>query len=781
MSYQQSTNSNIKSVQSHTLKAVAVGVLLSLSSGAYADLPSSITSHCNYAGTADNFDDDSLTNLVDGVPCDADLGLASINHLINGDFESGAQFWKVAGTTYTSVEGITADSNAISVTSTLAKKTLTAPVMQVSEISSVTINFWVKAETVADAALLPKLKLILDAAPGSTKKNGSNQPDKFLTAIQISNQDIPAPIDPAADDTLGFNAAEWLPVSVTFDFAEVNIASQEAIDDQGYGALINLVDGKYTGKITFKVQTFAADDTVLIDNMSIYSDTDKVLMMSNAVTDSDGDGIMNDVDPRPSQAYYTESKPSDDFDGDGVINSEDALPYEPNFSSDINNDGYADEQSAPLVNALSDTSFELLDAENKLEDNGLWNNAQFTSVIDALVGETSFKVDNSKESKSKTINIVANDQVTVGFWAKTDDASFNADGEALTVQVTLTGANQDTTDVVFTQVLNKADLTSDWQYFQIDQMLDESQSATSININFINPITANLGNIWIDGVVAFTDPNTEVLANFTTTDTDSDGIIDFMDNDDDNDGLLDGEDPQPLVAVGSYDLPDIDQDGNEDTLDADADGKLDYFNIDLTAPIITLVGDSAITVTEGETYTDQGATAADEVDGDVSSSIVVVNLVDTSIVGDHMVTYNVMDVAGNAAIEVSRVVTVMSNDITAPVFSGSLPDLTFDKASPSASITLADLTSAPVAIDAKDGEITAVTNFEDAVYQPGQTYVITWLATDAAGNTSETTQNLIVTAPEVIIEEVESKGGSFSFAGLFLMIGLFTRRLLAKK
>ena len=55
----------------------------------------------------------------------------------------------------------------------------------------------------------------------------------------------------------------------------------------------------------------------------------------------------------------------------------------------------------------------------------------------------------------------------------------------------------------------------------------------------------------------------------------------------------------------------------------------------------------------GSTYTDAGATATDNIDGDITSSIVAVNLVDVNTVGTYTVTYNVSDAAGNAATQVS--------------------------------------------------------------------------------------------------------------------------------
>jgi len=82
--------------------------------------------------------------------------------------------------------------------------------------------------------------------------------------------------------------------------------------------------------------------------------------------------------------------------------------------------------------------------------------------------------------------------------------------------------------------------------------------------------------------------------------------------------------------------------------------------LDTTAPVITLLGDSSITVTvdQNSVYTDAGATANDNKDGNISNNIVVNNPVDTATVGTYTVTYNVKDMSNNSATEVTRTVTV---------------------------------------------------------------------------------------------------------------------------
>ncbi len=78
---------------------------------------------------------------------------------------------------------------------------------------------------------------------------------------------------------------------------------------------------------------------------------------------------------------------------------------------------------------------------------------------------------------------------------------------------------------------------------------------------------------------------------------------------------------------------------------------------DTTAPVVTLTGAAAMQITVGDTFTDPGATAADDVDGSLTASIVVTGAVDTAIEGLYTLTYTATDAALNTA-SVSRVVTV---------------------------------------------------------------------------------------------------------------------------
>ncbi len=82
---------------------------------------------------------------------------------------------------------------------------------------------------------------------------------------------------------------------------------------------------------------------------------------------------------------------------------------------------------------------------------------------------------------------------------------------------------------------------------------------------------------------------------------------------------------------------------------------------DTTAPVITLVGDATITIPTNSTFIDPGATATDNIDGNLTAQILVGNTVDTAIVGTYYVTYDVTDAAGNPATQVVRTVVVESS------------------------------------------------------------------------------------------------------------------------
>lgn len=82
-----------------------------------------------------------------------------------------------------------------------------------------------------------------------------------------------------------------------------------------------------------------------------------------------------------------------------------------------------------------------------------------------------------------------------------------------------------------------------------------------------------------------------------------------------------------------------------------------YYYYDYSAPVITLVGDSTITVAQGSTYTDPGANCTDNVDETCTVNINSAS-VNTSTLGTYTVYYDATDNAGNSAVQKTRTVNV---------------------------------------------------------------------------------------------------------------------------
>jgi len=110
--------------------------------------------------------------------------------------------------------------------------------------------------------------------------------------------------------------------------------------------------------------------------------------------------------------------------------------------------------------------------------------------------------------------------------------------------------------------------------------------------------------------------------------------------------------PEPGV-VGMLEVKVVANDGE---LDSDTFDLLVQVIADTVPPEITLTGSTTISVRLGNSYTDAGASATDNVDGDISDRITVDNPVNTDRAGTYTITYRVEDLAGNAATATRTVV-----------------------------------------------------------------------------------------------------------------------------
>lgn len=85
---------------------------------------------------------------------------------------------------------------------------------------------------------------------------------------------------------------------------------------------------------------------------------------------------------------------------------------------------------------------------------------------------------------------------------------------------------------------------------------------------------------------------------------------------------------------------------------------IDLTNLDSIAPVITILGLNPDTVDLGTSYTDMGATAIDNLDGDISANIVTTGSVNTNAVGTYQLKYKATDAWGNMDSAMRTVVVV---------------------------------------------------------------------------------------------------------------------------
>jgi len=112
--------------------------------------------------------------------------------------------------------------------------------------------------------------------------------------------------------------------------------------------------------------------------------------------------------------------------------------------------------------------------------------------------------------------------------------------------------------------------------------------------------------------------------------------------------------------------------------------------VDTTNPVLTLLGDTNMTLVTGMTWVDPGASASDTLDGNLTGSVTVAGTVDLNTIGVYTITYFVSDGANNQ-LNATRVVnveglpvdtfTVSGGQFSAPYYNftdgnGQTPDFT---------------------------------------------------------------------------------------------------------
>jgi hypothetical protein len=179
-----------------------------------------------------------------------------------------------------------------------------------------------------------------------------------------------------------------------------------------------------------------------------------------------------------------------------------------------------------------------------------------------------------------------------------------------------------------------------------------------------------------------------------------------------------------------------------DGCSAMSSGEIEDYGVmiigDRTKPVITLLGNNPDSVEIGYNYVEPGATAFDNVNGDITASITRTGTVNTSVIGSYTLRYNVTDSSGNKADEKVRTVFV-----------------TKDKTKPAINLTGGDTIYIEVyskftdpgatATDLVDGnlssKITVAGTVDTSIIG---SYIITYQVTDNAGNISIKYRRVIV-------------------------------------
>lgn len=167
---------------------------------------------------------------------------------------------------------------------------------------------------------------------------------------------------------------------------------------------------------------------------------------------------------------------------------------------------------------------------------------------------------------------------------------------------------------------------------------------------------------------------------------------------------------------------------------------------DNVKPVITLVGDAVMNVAHGSVFVNPGATATDNVDGDISASVVAGGSVNTSTIGTYTLTYNVADASGNTAAEVTRTVNV--TDQTKPVIT------LVGEAAMSIAKGSTFVDPGATATDNVDGNLTASIVVTGNVNMATLgVYTLTYTVVDAAGNAADAVTRNVTVTPETGVDD----------------------------
>jgi hypothetical protein len=404
----------------------------------------------------------------------------------------------------------------------------------------------------------------------------------------------------------------------------------------------------------------------------------------------------------------------------------------------------------PVVELFGDTVYphigEIDYEDSLLFHDGVWSllAAPEAEFIDPSVGRlTPWQVFHLDPNRSWTVGnwVNENDPPVIDDQAPLEtpeDQTLELNAERLTIkatdidprfhvdfQVTIYGGenytysgNQLTPDLNFSGALivpiTVSDGAADSETFELHVSVIPINDAPEIRLAGESVITLDGGAVFIDpGAIADDPEDGDISGNIVvggdTVDTNAAGTYVITYNVTDSDGLAAAEVSRTVIV-------EIDE-----------------------PPVITLIGSAMLVLTVGDTYTEQGATAQDTEDGDLTDKITINNPIDTRTPGTYTVTYSVEDSAGQQA-QAKRTVLVEPAPVDQP------PTIAL-RGEATVTLTQGDsyTDAGATANDPEDGDLTDQIMIDNPVdTATPATYTVTYTVEDSGGNQVQTERTVIV-------------------------------------
>ncbi|MFV2056210.1 MAG: immunoglobulin-like domain-containing protein, partial [Thiohalomonadales bacterium] len=151
--------------------------------------------------------------------------------------------------------------------------------------------------------------------------------------------------------------------------------------------------------------------------------------------------------------------------------------------------------------------------------------------------------------------------------------------------------------------------------------------------------------------------------------------------------------------------------------------------LDTSSPVITLNGESTVTLIQGTTYVEAGAIATDDVDGDVG--ITTTGTVDVTTPNTYIITYTATDSTNNSSTATRTVIIVELDTVPPEIILNGASTVTLIQGS-------AYVEAGASATDNIDGNVNVTITGNVDVNTP-ESYIITYTASDNANNSNTAT------------------------------------------